>query len=665
VKTASLGSVTVFQLRLLGPFEATHEGDKVALPARKSEALLALLGLRPGVELGREWLTAQLWPDVPEAQGRTSLRQALGHLRKSFSDELLVGSADKLHLDPASAWVDAAELARLLQRPPIERAGALELWRGELLEGFPAIEEPFTHWLADERTRLKELFSTRMEECLAALSAKGDRDLALAVAARLIEVEPTRESAHRALMRLHWDRGDRAAAVRQYERCRELLQRHLDLSPGAETEQLRLSITDQPPPSLSAPSAVSAADLGERLLLAVLPFAAASDDPQTQLLARGLTEDVTTELARFRQLALIARACVAEVAEKSTSPEHIARETAARLMLTGSVLASAARVRVTAALVDCTTALQLWAERWEVPQDDFLVVLERLTKSLVGALALRIDEARLEKARRRPRERLEVYECWLRGLECLRRGTPASDDEARSLFEQALGLAPDFARAFSGISLSHFNDWSCQAWDRWDERERLAFVNARKAVELDDEDHVTHMILARIYSYRREFELGERHVEHAIGLNSNDTSMLMQASLAYAQLGNAERACELSRMALRLHPKHPDWYYPIAAFAELIARNPEAAVRLGLRAPDGLVDTRAMLAIACVHLNDATAARDHARRFLEHFRVKITPGRQSETGEPARWFLRVNPLRRSSDEQYLLDGLVRAGIDPP
>jgi tetratricopeptide (TPR) repeat protein len=334
-------------------------------------------------------------------------------------------------------------------------------------------------------------------------------------------------------------------------------------------------------------------------------------------------------------------------------------------MLAGSVLVSTARVRVTAALVDCTTTLQLWAERWEVPQDDFLVVLERLTKSLVGALALRIDEARLENARRRPRERLEVYECWLRGLECLRRGTPASDDEARGLFEQALSLAPDFARAFSGISLSHFNDWSCQAWDRWDERERLAFVNARKAVELDDDDHLTHMILARIHVYRREFELGERHVEHAIGLNSNDTNMLMHASLAYAQLGNAERACELAGMALRLHPKHPDWYYPIAAFAQLIARNSGEALRLALRAPDGLVDTRATLAIACVHLNDVTAARDHARRFLEHFRAKITPGREPEAGEPARWFLRVNPLRRSSDERYLLDALVRAGIDSP
>lgn len=653
----------VIALRLLGPFEVSKGGRRVGLPARKTEALLALLALRPGVELGREWLTTQLWPDVPEAQGRTSLRQALGHLRKAFSDDpdgLIVGSSDKLYLDPARVWVDTAELARLLARPPADRAPAADLWRGELLEGFPALEEPFADWLSDQRTRGRELFLARLEECLGALATQGQLDVALAVGRRLVEVEPTRESVHRALMRLHWDRGDRAAALRQYDLCREALRRRLDLAPSSETERLRLAVAEEPPPS--SVTAANAIDLHGRILLAVLPFVAASDDAVTRLLASGLTEDVAIEVARFRQIALIARGSVAEVARRSPSPEHIARETGARLVLSGSVIVSAGRVRVSAALVDCTTALQVWAERWEVPHDDLLVVLERLTKSLVGALALRIDEARLEETHRRPRERLEVYECWLRGLECLRRGTPTSDDEARALFEQALALAPNFARAFSGISLSHFNDWSCQAWDRWDERERLAFVNARRAVELDDDDHVTHTILARIHVYRREFELGERHLERALALNANDTDMLMHASLAYAYLGEPERACELAGTALMLHPKHPDWYYPVASFAHLLARNPQEALRLALRAPDATVDTRAMLAVACVRLDDLTAARAHALRFLAHFRAKIVRGREPEPGEPARWLLRTNPLRRPGDITYLLDALRTVGI---
>jgi TolB-like protein len=397
-----------------------------------------------------------------------------------------------------------------------------------------------------------------------------------------------------------------------------------------------------------------------RVTLAVQPYTAASGDERTRLMAGGLTEDVATELARFRQLALIAPASVVRAL-----PERLASETGARLVLSGSMLASGDRVRVTASLADATTHLQLWAERWEVPHDDFFAVLDRLTRSLVGALALRIDETRLGEARRRPRERLEVYECWLRGLECLRRGSPETDDEARGFFEQALALSPGFARAFSGISLSHFNDWSCQAWDRWDERERLAFTSARRAVELDDADHVTHVILGRIHVYRREFEIGERHIEQALALNPNDPDMLMHAANVLAQLGRAERACELTDLAFKLHPKHPDWYYPIATLPRLLARRPEEAEQLGARAPDALVDSRALLAAACAHVGRLDLARDHARRFVEHFRVKITRGRDPEPGEPARWILRVNPLRRQEDTDYLLDGLTRAGVDPP
>ena len=622
-----------------------------------------MLGVRPGVPFGREWLCALLWPDAPEAQARTSLRQAVGHLRKVLGEGALVSSVDSIHLEPLLAWTDTAELGRLMVRPPGEREPMVELWRGELMHGFPAIEQPFTDWLAEERARLLENAAARLEECLAALSAASETERALSIGSRLVELEPTRESAHRAVMRLHVARGEPAAALRQYERCRELLERRLGIAPSAETEQLRVAIARaRSEIPVTGQRERTAVDLDGRIPLAVLPFTAAAGDSDASLLASGLTEDVTTELFRFRELALIARGSVAAAAERGASAEVAGRETGARLVLSGSVRIAAGRARVTAALTDVATGLELWSERWDAPHDDPFAVLDRLTRSVVGALALRIDEARLGAARRRPRERLEAYECWLRGLECLRRGTAASDEEARGFFEQALGIAPGFARAYAGISLSHFNDWSCQAWDRWDERERLSFENARRAVELDDSDHVTHTILARIHVYRREFELGARHLEHALELNSNDTNMLMHAAITFAQLGEGRRASELADSALRLNPKRPDWYYAAAAFARFMARDLEESVRLGLSAPDGLVDTRAFLAAAAAELGDDSVARDHAARFVEHFRRKIAPDREPEPGEPVRWLMRVNPLKQQRDTEYLLQALGRAGL---
>ena len=94
---------------------------RVEFPAKKTLALLAVLALRPGVPFEREWLAALLWPDVTEAQARTSLRQALGHLRKAIAPELVSGGADRVHVEPALVRVDTAEVAEVLLRAPKER----------------------------------------------------------------------------------------------------------------------------------------------------------------------------------------------------------------------------------------------------------------------------------------------------------------------------------------------------------------------------------------------------------------------------------------------------------------------------------------------------------------------------------------------------------------
>jgi hypothetical protein len=244
----------------------------------------------------------------------------------------------------------------------------------------------------------------------------------------------------------------------------------------------------------------------------------------------------------------------------------------------------------------------------------------------------------------------------------LREGTPETDEAARGFFEQALTRTPGFARAHAGISLSHFNDWSCQAWERWDEREQKSFESARRAVELDDSDHVIHTILARIHVYRAEFALGERHIERALALNQNDADMLVHASIVRAQLGDGARAADLSATALLLNPKRPDWYFPAAAFARLVAREPERVLELGSKAPDAMVDGRAHLASAAAHLGDAAAAREHVTRFLHNFGCKIVPSREFEASEPVNWLRRVTPFRRSSDTEYVMAGLARAGL---
>jgi DNA-binding SARP family transcriptional activator/Tfp pilus assembly protein PilF len=638
------------KLSLLGSFTLTRDGDSVVLPARKTEALLAVLALKPGVAFEREWLAALLWPDVPEAQARTSLRQAMSHIRRALPASAVAGSADRLHVDPSALSVDTAEVERILARPAAERAAVTDLCRGELLGGFPAVSDPFDRWLSEERTRWTHRIATKMEECLAALAATRLTEQALAVGNFLVEYDATRESVHRALMSLHAERGDRAAALRQYARCREQLARHLDVSPSEATESLKKALSATVAEAPAAPHSSGAED--DRIRLVLFPFEAATEDDLAKAVAVGLTEDLRTELTRFRQLAVISLRPTIERAPPLP----------ARLTFQGSVRVAGDRTRVTASLVDAGTGLTLWAERWESPRDDAFTVLDRLTRSVAGALALKIDEAELARARRTPRERLRAYESWLRGMDCMKAGTPQADEEARAYFQRALESSPDFARAHAGISLSHFNDWSCQAWDRWDLRERLACESAEKAVTLDANDPVPQYILGRIYVYRREYGRGERHLENAVTLNPNDPDALIHAAAGFGQLGRVERAAELSAEALRLNPRSPDWYHAIAGFVEFQRRRMDLAIAVLERAPDCLVDTRAFLAAAYFLTGKPEPARLNLARFHEHFRRKITPLREFEPGEPLKWILHVNPFQRESDADHLVRALVGAGI---
>jgi DNA-binding SARP family transcriptional activator len=659
----------VISIHLLGGFEVRSEGGSVALPARKSQALLALLARRPGVPLSREWLAALLWPEAGTEQARTSLRQALGHLRRELPSALLVSALDQLYLEPGAAHVDVVELDRALDQPPVQRERAAELYTGTLLEGFAAVTDPFADWLSAEQLQLRDRVMAGLEACLGALSSAGQLERALALAARLTSIDPTSERAYETLMRLHLARGERASALRVYQLCREQLERRLGVPPGASLEQLR-SQALEPARTASTDSAepTGARSFGVRTVLAILPFEAHPAAGGAHLLAGALSEDLTTELGRFPQLALISRASVGSILGRGADARALAEETGARLLLSGSVRvlessedARGARARVTAALRDAITGLQLWAERWEIALSDLSGALDRLTRSVAGALALSIDEVRLSRARRRPRERLEAYECWLCGLERVRRGAPGFDEEARSFFEQALALEPSFARAHAGLSLAHFNDWSCQAWERWDERERAAFEHAKRAVALDESDPVTHCILGRIYLYRREFALGEHHLNRALALNQNDADVLLHAAIGFTQLGDPQRGRELADGAFMLHPKHPDWYCAAAALPRFFQRRVRETVELAARAPDAFVDTRALLAAACSAC-DTQAAAVHLGCFLEQFRTKITRGAAYAQGEPLRWLLKVNPLRRAEDVAYLRESLLRAGL---
>ena len=398
--------------------------------------------------------------------------------------------------------------------------------------------------------------------------------------------------------------------------------------------------------------------------IAVVPFDELGGDPEAGWFARGVSEDLITELSRFAQLEVIhAHSSFASGAAGKADAE-LGGELGARYLLRGTVRRSGDQVVLSTRLVEAGSGRQLAAERFEAAARELPNLECEVASRVAGALAIRLDQHGLVGARRKPATELAAYECWLRGLEHLRKGTVADDGRARELFEHALAIDPLFARAHAGLSLSHFNEWSCQAWFRWEEKERSAFAAARRAVELDESDHVTQLILGRVHLYRREFEAARRRLELSLELNSNDADALVQISLGLTLLGEPARALELIRKAKRLNPRHGDWYFGFEVYPHFALGDHGEVLRLARYAVDTAVDGAAYVAVSATRLGRADEARSWLAKFDAEFRAKILFGAEPEPGEALRWILHVNPYAQAEDELRLVRGLALAGLDP-
>lgn len=391
--------------------------------------------------------------------------------------------------------------------------------------------------------------------------------------------------------------------------------------------------------------------------LAVLPFESLSTEASDAYFVRGFVADLIVELSRFPTL---------EVLHPDSSlddaPAFDAAALGVTLCLRGSVRRAGDVVRVTAQLADARSGQRLWAERFDAPASELLAVQDDIVARVASTLAIEIDSARLSRARRKPLASLEVYDCWLRGVDALRAGSIEDDARARTFFERALELDPSCARAHAGMSLSHFNEWSCQAWEMWDDKEHLAYEHASRAVALDDGDAQVQIVLARVELYRREFDSGRRRVERALALNPNDADVLAHSALLWAYVGEARTAIELGRKAMRLHPRHPEWYGACLAIALFSDGRHAEACDAGAAASRAFVDVSAYLAAAAALSGDGKRAAGFLEIFLQEFRDKITFGREPEPGEPLRWIEHVNPYRRPEDVARLAHGLELAGL---
>ena len=244
------------RIYLVGTMRAVGPGGIDLLPhGRKTRALLAVLCLAEGERVPRTRLVGLLWDRSTDANARTSLRQSLSEIN-GFVNRHVPGlveiGRDAVRIDVGKCWVDALAIFEASADATADSSNLVQPYSERLLEDLDGITPSFDHLLAGERTRFEDRVRKILEADLDRVTEQNAKpEVRAAAARRLINFEPTHEGAVRCLMKAFAQMGDRAQAIREFERCRQALLRVLDLPPSRETFALYEAIRNEAPQFLS------------------------------------------------------------------------------------------------------------------------------------------------------------------------------------------------------------------------------------------------------------------------------------------------------------------------------------------------------------------------------------------------------------------------------
>lgn len=401
----------------------------------------------------------------------------------------------------------------------------------------------------------------------------------------------------------------------------------------------------------------AASDLPDKPSIAVLPFTNMSGDPEQDCFCDGLTEDVITELSRFRDLFVIASHSCFTFKGRSVRIQQVSEELGVQYVLEGSMQRSGDRVRISVQLIDGQTGRHLWAHRYDRDFDDIFEVQDVLTEQIVATLATGYG-GRLRKAwQRRPDAaragNARAFDCFMCGLDRIDFWTEADVHEGRRYLEQAIELDPGYARAYSKLAWTYL----CDAVEGWAEDPESALDKAYglalKSVELDDSESWSHWPLGAYYIYRGRFDQGIEELERALTLNPNDADVLMDYGYYLAYLGRPEQGLAASLRSMRLNPYYPDWYpcelgkvyFDCRRYAEAVASCERA------RRPEVL--TLLYLAASYAALGRKKEAKTAVERALA----------SDPAATVAKWCKPLlAPYKRPEDLEHLRDNLLAAGL---
>ena len=402
----------------------------------------------------------------------------------------------------------------------------------------------------------------------------------------------------------------------------------------------------------TAPTVPAPALTPNRIAMCVLPFTNMSGDPGQEFFSDGITEDIITELSRWRFLAVRSRSASFRYRGAAVDMKMVARELNVRFIVEGSVRRVGERFRITAQLIDAETGDHIWAEKFDCESAAVFTVQDQVVRTIVSTLVGRVQVSHVEQARRKPPASVAAYEYVLRA-NALPWDDPDSAAEATRLLKKAIEIDPRYGMAHALLSNLHCDQWRDDpggANATLDE----AYALAKRAIELDENESTCFSMLAWVCLLRHSFDLALQYMRRAIEINPTNQWNMADMGVILTYEGQPEEALVWLKRAKEIDPYFDQpWYWrtiaqalmslhrdeeALAMFEHLSSSNYRvAALVAGCQARRGAMDQAGASAAACVAMRPDFS--------IAHFMTK-------------------QPYKNPADAVHLAESLLMAGLPP-
>lgn len=390
--------------------------------------------------------------------------------------------------------------------------------------------------------------------------------------------------------------------------------------------------------------------------IAVLPLVNMSADPEQEFFADGITEDIITELSKFRSLFVIARNSSFAFKGRQVDVKEVSSKLGVRYIVEGSVRRAGNRARITAQLVDAIADNHLWAERYDRDLEDIFSVQDEVTEAIVTAIEPQLISVERQRARRKPTASLSAWECYQRGLWHIYQYKAEDTAKALAFLEKAIELDPNFASAHGGIAFSMYV-YIVMGNSQDRERDLVRGLEAGKtAVALDENDPFAHVGLGRIHIVRAEHDQAIAAFDRAIALNPSFALAHYGRAHSLWHCGRAAEAVAAHDEAIRLSPRDPLLWTFLAskAIALVMLKRYGEALECSRQAQKFPITAiwAFMGELSALGLLDR---EDEARHALERA-LRIQPNLS------LAFINQALPITHAPSREHFLSGLTRAGV---